>query len=247
MFKTIIWFIYFFSYLIWISPGLLKANRLKKQGKSKELDEYVHMKAKNWARRLVSFAGGNIDIIGKENIPVNEPVLIVSNHQGNFDIPILLGHLDMKIGFISKVEVKKIPLIRGWMEHMGCIFMDRKDRRQAVKSIIDGAKSLKTGQNLVVFPEGTRSKGGAIGTFKKGSFKLATKSNVAILPVTIDGSYNMMEANNQKISSANVRIIISKPIRIHQNNPTLDGEELATHTRQVIANQLAQPNMKETV
>ncbi|MGJ9384951.1 lysophospholipid acyltransferase family protein [Salipaludibacillus sp. CF4.18] len=234
MIRTIIWFIYFFIHLLAISPGLLKAKRLKKQGKDEELDEFVHITARNWARRLVKLAGGNIIVEGKGNIPENEPVLIVSNHQGNFDIPILLGWLDMKIGFISKIEVKKIPLISTWMEYLGCIFIDRKNPRNAVKMIITGAESIKNGQNLVIFPEGTRSKGGPVAEFKKGSFKLVQKSNAAILPVTIDGSYNMMEANGKIITPATVKVTIHEPVRIHQNNPTIDGQELADITRGVI-------------
>ncbi|RKL66257.1 1-acyl-sn-glycerol-3-phosphate acyltransferase [Salipaludibacillus neizhouensis] len=234
MIRTIIWFIYFFVHLLAISPGLLKAKRLKKQGKDEELDEFVHITARNWARRLVKLAGGNIIVEGKGNIPENEPVLIVSNHQGNFDIPILLGWLDMKIGFISKIEVKKIPLISTWMEYLGCIFIDRENPRNAVKMIITGAESIKNGQNLVIFPEGTRSKGGPVAEFKKGSFKLAQKSNAAILPVTIDGSYNMMEANGKIITPATVKVTIHEPVRIHQNNPTIDGQELADITRGVI-------------
>lgn len=242
MLRTIVWFPYFFLHLIAISPGLLKAKRLKRQGKKEELDEFAHKTARNWARRLVKLAGGNILVEGKKNIPQNEPVLIVSNHQGNFDIPILLGWLDMKIGFISKVEVKKIPMISTWMEYLGCIFMDRKNPRQAVKTIITGAKSLENGQNLVIFPEGTRSKGGPVADFKKGSFKLASKSNVAILPITIEGSYKMMEAHNKKITPATVKLTIHEPIRIHQNNSAIDGQELADYTRSVIVTKQGNDN-----
>ncbi|WP_416148895.1 lysophospholipid acyltransferase family protein [Salipaludibacillus sp. HK11] len=238
MFKTGIWFIYFFLYLIAITPGLFKAKLLKNQGKTEEFNKFLKKVPQNWGRRLVKFAGGKVHVKGEEYIPKDEPVLIVSNHQGNFDIPILLGFLDIKFGFISKIEVKKIPMIGTWMAHMGCIFMDRKDRRQAVKSIINGAKSLEDGANLVIFPEGTRSKGGPVAEFKKGSFKLATKSNVTILPVTIEGSYNMMEANDNKITSADVYVTISEPIRVHQENSDIDSEQLAEISRKQIVSQM---------
>ncbi|WP_280770204.1 lysophospholipid acyltransferase family protein [Salipaludibacillus daqingensis] len=239
MIRTVIWFIYFSVYLLVISPGLLKAKRLKNSGKTEEFDQYIQKVSQNWARRLVKLAGGKIHIKGEEHIPKDEPVLIVSNHQGNFDIPILLGFLDLKIGFISKIEVKKIPMIGTWMEHMGCIFMDRQDRRQAVKSIILGAKALKNGTNLVIFPEGTRSKGGPVADFKTGSFKLATKSNVTILPVTIQGSYQMMEANKNKITPGDVHVTISEPIRVHQQED-MDSSQLAEVCRIQIVNQMTQ-------
>jgi len=240
MLRTGIWFIYFFVYLLVITPGLIKAKRLKKRGETEEFNKFLQKVPQNWGRRLVKLAGGKIHVKGEENIPKGEPVLIVSNHQGNFDIPILLGFLDLKFGFISKIEVKKIPMIGTWMEHMGCIFMDRQDRRQAVKSIINGAKSLENGVNLVIFPEGTRSKGGAVAEFKTGSFKLATKSKVTILPVTIQGSYNMMEANNNKITSADVYLTISEPIRIHQTDPEITSNQLAEISRTEIIRQMTE-------
>lgn len=239
MLRTIIWFLYFAGYLIFIWPGLFKAAYLKKKGREEELDRYILGITTNWARRLIRLAGGRIHVKGKEHLSHNEPVLIVSNHQGNFDIPVLLGYLGFNFGFISKIEVKKIPLIKSWMAHMGCVFMDRKDRRQAVKSIRAGAEALKDGRNLVIFPEGTRSKGGPVDAFKKGSFKLATKSGVAILPVTIDGSHNMMEANGNKMTPADVTLTISEPIRVHQENRDMDIQQLADLTREQIVSQLA--------
>ncbi|MCR6109905.1 1-acyl-sn-glycerol-3-phosphate acyltransferase [Bacillus sp. A301a_S52] len=238
MLRTLIWYMYFFGYLVAVSPLLLKAHMLKKQGKKEELDAFIRTITSNWARRLIKLAGGKVSVIGAERIPKNEPLLIVSNHQGNFDIPVLLGYLGINMGFISKVEVKKIPLIRSWMILMGCIFMDRKDRRQAVKAIKQGAESFQHGQNLVIFPEGTRSKGGPVAPFKKGSFKLATKSGVTILPVTINGSYKLMEANNNLMTPGSVVITVTEPIRCHQTDETIDAQQLADLSRTQIMNAL---------
>ncbi|PMU48000.1 1-acyl-sn-glycerol-3-phosphate acyltransferase, partial [Pseudomonas sp. GP01-A3] len=80
------------------------------------------------------------------------------------------------IGFIAKMEITKLPIVPGWMEQMHCVFMDRSDRRQSLKAIKDGVEKLKNGHSLVIFPEGTRSKGTQMGEFKSGSLHLATKS-----------------------------------------------------------------------
>ncbi|TVP81846.1 MAG: 1-acyl-sn-glycerol-3-phosphate acyltransferase, partial [Alkalicoccus sp.] len=195
---------------------------LQKKDK-KDADKFVHQKAERWARRLFRLAGGKAHVYGLENIPEDEPVLFVSNHQGNFDIPLLLHTAGRKIGFISKKEVKRIPLISSWMELLGCVFIDRKDRRQAVQMIREGADNLRTGNSLVIFPEGTRNKGETTGQFKKGSFKLAQLSRVAIVPVSISGSYKMMEANNGRMKPADVNITYGKPMRDHmENNLSLD-------------------------
>ena len=91
-------------------------------------------------------------------------------------------------------------------------FMDRNDMKQSAQTIIDGIKQLKAGINMVIFPEGTRSKGAPVGEFKAGSFKLATKSKAPIVPVTIDGTYKVMEGNKNKIKPAEINLIIHEPI-----------------------------------
>ncbi|RNA67054.1 lysophospholipid acyltransferase family protein [Alteribacter keqinensis] len=248
MIRTIVWFTYFWLYLPTTIPALRKVKKLRKNGNDEQADQIVKQQSNKWAKRLVKLTGARVKIEGIERIPKDEPVLIVSNHQGNFDIPIILGYLDLKIGFISKVEVKKLPIIASWMEEMNCVFMDRKNRRQSVKAILQGAKQLKDGHNLVVFPEGTRSKGGPVSQFKQGSFKLATKSGAAILPVTINGSFKIMEANNNLMKPADVKVTIGEPVRIHQQNKDIDGITLAGIVQEEIEKNLdVQPPVKETV
>ncbi|MDR4369479.1 1-acyl-sn-glycerol-3-phosphate acyltransferase, partial [Bacillus cereus] len=87
-------------------------------------------------------------------------------------------------GFVANAVIKKFSVVPTWMDLMNCVFMDLSDRRQSLKAIKDGIELLKTGNSIVLFPAGTRSKGGEVGEFKAGSFHLAVKSGVAILPVT---------------------------------------------------------------
>ncbi|MFA9558617.1 lysophospholipid acyltransferase family protein [Evansella sp. AB-rgal1] len=238
MLRTIFWFIYFGAYLLYSIPSLWKANKLFKNGELETHKKHVKIITRNWARSLLKVAGIKVHIHGKENIPKMESCLIVSNHQGNFDIPILLAFLDVNISFISKIEVKKLPIIRTWMEHMECVFMDRKDRRQSIQAIRDGVRKLEKGNNIVIFPEGTRSKGGPVANFKTGSIKLATLSNSPILPITIDGSYLAMEANNNFIQPAEVHITISTPIRIHLEDEKIDGKVLTEMVQKQIESNL---------
>lgn len=237
MIRTIIWFLYFALYLIIVSPFLKKADRLKKTATQEEYDAYIHGMAKRWANGLIRVGGGKVHVHGIEHIPKEEPVLFVSNHQGNFDIPVILSKVPRKTGFISKIEVMKLPMIRSWMTHLDCVFLDRKDRRQAVKSISAGAESLKNGHSLVIFPEGTRSKGEPVQEFKTGSFKLATKSGVPIIPVTIEGTHAMMESKNNRITPGEVSITFGEPLRIHQHEK-ISMADLADATRQRIIGQL---------
>ena len=212
MFRTIVWFGYFWLYLIKIMPAYFKANRLLKEGKIKERDIIVNSIASKWAKDLLKLAGAKVTVIGAENVPLDRTVLFVSNHQGSFDIPILLGCIDKPKAFIAKVELLKLPMICTWMKQMNCVFLDRHDLRQSLRVMNEAAEYLKKGYSMVVFPEGTRSKGKTMGEFKAGSLRIAKKANVPIVPVTIRGSYKLMEQNGFIIKPAKVEIVISEPI-----------------------------------
>ncbi|SHJ56636.1 1-acyl-sn-glycerol-3-phosphate acyltransferase [Geosporobacter subterraneus DSM 17957] len=211
MLRTIFWFIYFGGYMLLLLPKLWKVKMLEKQGKLHEVQDISQRAAKTWARRLIAITGTSVQVEGLENIPPG-PVVFVSNHQGNFDIPLFLGYIDKPKAFIAKIELLKMPLVSSWMKNIRCIFIDRQDPRQSLRAINSGVDLLKDGHSLVIFPEGTRSRGPEMGEFKKGSLKLATKAGVPIVPVTINGTYRMMEANKGRIKPAQVKMIISSPI-----------------------------------
>jgi 1-acyl-sn-glycerol-3-phosphate acyltransferase len=221
MIRTMIWFFYFGLSLLLTLPALVVVGRYQRAGDEQEVKLRAFRKARSWSRQLIWIAGGKIDVIGRENIPENEAYLIVSNHQSNFDIPILLGYFEHPVAFIAKVETEKIPILRNWMRYLRCIFMDRKDFRQSVKAINSGAKNLEKGYNYVIFPEGTRSSDGVLGEFKQGSVKMAMKAKVKILPITIDGSINMMRKGEKIIRPGNVRMVIHPPISSDESSADL--------------------------
>ena len=233
MIKTIIWFVYFGLYLLGTVPALMKVKRLDREGQISERDLLIHQTARRWARSLVNFTGAQIQVIGEENVPREGPVLFVSNHQGNFDIPILLGFIDKPKAFIAKKELKKIPILCTWMEYMQCVFIDRGDPRQSLKAINRGAELLKEGYSQVVFPEGTRSEDGTMGEFKPGSLRLALKADVPIIPITIRGAYDMMPKGDWKIRAAKVEVIISPPVSV-ENVSSKESNELTDKVREMI-------------
>ena len=198
MLRSIVWYIVFFGTLILDIPAMIRAKMLTKKGLEEKRDKLVYKVTTTWARILLKVAGVKVTVHGLENIPNDTNVLYIGNHQGNFDIPIYMSQIPGLKGFVSKIEVKKIPGVRTWMEYMYCVFMDRSSIRKSGEAIIEGIKILKSGHSLVIFPEGTRSKGDNMGDFKAGSFKLATKSKVPIVPVTMNGSYKIMENSKKK-------------------------------------------------
>ncbi|SUY46170.1 1-acyl-sn-glycerol-3-phosphate acyltransferase [Clostridium putrefaciens] len=222
MLRTIAWYTHFTTSLIGKIPGIYKVKSLERQGKIKEKDEYVNKVTSDWAMSHVKLSGAKVNVYGKENIPKDIPVLFVSNHQGNFDIALFMSYIDKPKGYVAKIEMKKIPVLKTWMEYMHCVFMDRSSIRKSAEAIVEGIKILKSGYSLVIFPEGTRSRGNEIGNFKAGSFKLATKAKVPIVPVTLNGSYKLMEQNGGRVKPAEVEIFIHPMIR----TDNLSKEEL---------------------
>lgn len=198
MIRSIYWYIVFFVNLLCSLPSLIKANSLDKKGLISKRDAVVNKATKRWANSLLKAAGVKVNIHGIENLPLDRNVLFVGNHQGSFDIPIYITSIPTLHGFVSKIEVEKFPGVSSWMKHMYCIFMDRSSLRKSSEAIIRGIKVLKDGHSLVIFPEGTRSNGISMGALKAGSFKLATKSKQPIIPITINGSYKIMETNSKK-------------------------------------------------
>ena len=206
MIKTILWFAYFWLYLILALPKLKRAQRLNAAGELEARDRIVEPTIQRWARSLLRLAGVTVEVSGLENIP-DEPVVFVPNHQSYFDIPVLLAWLDRPHPLIAKQEIRRIPLIRSWKELLGCVFIDRDNARQSVAALGDAAREItERGRSFVIFPEGTRSRGDAMGEFKNGGFRAALKAGVPVVPVVIDGTYRAMEANDMWIHPARVRV-----------------------------------------
>lgn len=207
--RTVIWFIYFWLYLVCVYPVQRSLEHKKEKGGLTEKDrERLDRIVRKWALRLLALAGVTYTVKGKENIPKDRAVLFTPNHQGYFDIPLVITQLDRVNPLVAKKELARLPLVVNWMNLIDCLFLDRGHPRSSVKVFSEMEKMLKGGRSVIIFPEGTRSKGDELGEFKEGAFKAALKTGVPIVPVAIDGSYKAMEANNMKIHPAHVNITI---------------------------------------
>lgn len=193
-----------------------KLERVKKQVSQyntvEEQDLAASIYPKKWAAKILKTAGVNVEVTGNQNYPKGG-VLFISNHEGNFDIPVMIYAINKPFGFVSKIEVKKIPFLHQWMDLLNCLYLDRSDRRSSIQMIRDGVASLKKGHSIMIFPEGTRSKGKGMTEFKAGSFKLAKSASVPIVPIAIKGTSDLMEKyDSKKIVSGNVKVTVLDPI-----------------------------------
>jgi 1-acyl-sn-glycerol-3-phosphate acyltransferase len=219
MLRTAIWFAYFWIYQL-KSIGLLKRMTARHEdavmrgdlSAERDIVNEIGLFAGKWARDLVSATGSTVDVRGLENLPKDRTILFVCNHQGSFDIPLAIGYLPVPKGFVAKVEMLKMPLVGKWMKLMKCVFIDRRDKRKSIMALNEASKNLATGYSLLLFPEGTRSKSSTVGEFRASLSKLIQKSDVTVVPVTIDGSYRIMESNGNIIKPANVTLTVGQPI-----------------------------------
>lgn len=211
MIRTILWFIYFWALLLQLIPRMIRGQRYVDRGQLEQLSALVGQVVPTWARRLLWAAGVTVELKGKEHMPP-DPALYVANHQGNFDIPLLLANLGEPKGIVAKLSLAKFPLVSTWMRYFGCVFIDRGDARQSLRVLGDAQRQLEEGKSIIIFPEGTRSKGEAMGEFKAAAFKIAFQSGVPIVPVSIDGTYRIMEQNGNRIRPGKVKLTILPPI-----------------------------------
>ncbi len=178
-----------------------------------------HMKVKSSqaivvaAFRCILFGCGvKKTVIGFENIPKNEAVLYVSNHRSYFDIPVGYTSLPTLTGFIAKKEIAKVPFIRVWMRYLNCLFLDRDNIREGLKTVLEGIELIKKGYSVFISPEGTRNHGKEMLPFKEGSLKIAEKTGCAIIPVALSNTDNLLENHMPWITGGHVIIEFGKPI-----------------------------------
>lgn len=182
---------YLWGYILSKANKTFTINKLKKAGKNIEKLELINKLILKCTKKLVKISGADVTVTGIENVPLDEPVLYVGNHQSTMDIPILYSTAPQTMAFVAKKEMEKIPLLGYWMKERGCVFIDRDNARSSLKAINQAIENLKQGHSMAIFPEGTRSRGPQVGDFKTGSLRIAMKSGVKVIPVSIKDSYKL--------------------------------------------------------
>lgn len=161
---------------------------------------------------ILFISGVKTTVIGRENVPKNEPVLYIANHRSYFDVPVAYASIPTLTGFMAKKEIAKIPFVSYWMRFLQCLFLDRDDIKQGLKTVLKAIEQVKAGYSIFISPEGTRSQGTEMRPFKEGSFKIAEKTGCAIIPVSISNTDEVFENHVPWIHSAHVIIEYGTPI-----------------------------------
>ena len=191
-----------------------------------------------WGRRLCAHAGADVEVSGLEHARGVGPFLIMTNHQSYYDIPVVFSVFGGHLRMVAKKELFRIPIFGQAMKAARFIFIDRRDRYGAIESLALARKTLDDGLHVWIAPEGTRSVDGRIGPFKRGAFYLALEANVSVLPVTLEGTRNLLPVSGVRTRpGARITVTVHPPIPIadYQHLPNKEGRaRLAEDVRRAI-------------
>jgi 1-acyl-sn-glycerol-3-phosphate acyltransferase len=145
-------------------------------------------------------------------VDFGRPHIFVMNHQSMMDIPIAFMTIPVNIRFVAKAVLKYVPFLGWYMWATGMIFVDRSNRERALRSLTAAGERIRSGANILAYPEGTRSRDGRIQPFKKGPFVVALKAGVPIVPVAIHGADRCLPSGGFAVRPGTVRVKLGAPI-----------------------------------
>jgi len=179
--------------------------RLQRAGDDAGVAKIIEGIAAAWAAGILRWSGASVEFDGLENLPPDgAPVVYVANHQSFMDIPLITAALRRPARFIAKEGVRKIPIIRGLVEAWPCVLVDRGNASAAAAAFREAEKIVERGDSLIVYAEGTRSRTGEMLPFKAGSFRIAQRAKVPVVPCCIEGTGRFLEQNGYRIDRKSV-------------------------------------------
>jgi 1-acyl-sn-glycerol-3-phosphate acyltransferase len=193
-----------------------------------------HTFARLWSRLILRTASAPLAVEGLERIDLTQPAIYAANHSSALDIPVLYVSLPFQFRILAKVELFRLPFVGWHLRRSGQIPIDRSDARASMRSLSAASRTVKAGMPLVVFPEGGRSIDGHIQPFLGGTFYVAIKAQVPIVPMAIVGAFEALPMNTFVIRPGHLHLIVGAPI------PTIglvsrDMEALSARVHQAIS------------
>lgn len=241
MIRTFFVLLYVVLFLILGIPVLCVEWLLAKKKEWRYGADLSQLRIVQWAFRCICFLSGvRLTVIGEEHVPKDEPVLYIGNHRSDFDIIISYARCPGLTGYISKSSIERIPLLSTWMRRLYCLFIDRDDIKQSLKTILSGIENVKKGISVCIYPEGGRGWGAdelEMLPFKEGSFKIAEKTGCKIVPMAITGSAEIFEAHRPWIKKTRVILEYGAPIDVSKLTKE-EKKKLGQYTQAVIARML---------
>ena len=205
--------IFLASYLILGIPVLLVLHLIGKVKKWSYKSDLIALRLVQGAFKVMLWiAGTKVIVIGEENVPKDQPVLYIPNHRSYFDILLIYSRVPGLTGFVSKDSMQKFYLLRDWMKKLHCLFLNRENPREGLKTILQGIENIKNGISMCIFPEGTRNKVDEMMPFKEGSLKMAEKTGCLVIPVALSNTAEIFENHIPWLRPCKVVIEYGTPI-----------------------------------
>lgn len=181
--------------------------------KNPHLRDISSLRLVQWAFRVIDkICGVKLTVIGHDNVPRDQAVLYVANHNSYFDIIITYSLCPDLTGYIAKDTLGRVPLLNIWMRRLYCLFMNRDDMKQSLKVILQGVEYIKQGISICIFPEGTRGDSQDMEPFKNGSMKIAEKTGCPVIPIAISNSREIINNHMPVVKPTHVIVEYGKPI-----------------------------------
>ena len=197
MIRFIFLVLFLFSFLLFGIPMLVIEWLLSKclNNFNQEASDYRCLRVVQWAFRVILWITGvDVTVIGEENVP-DEPVLFIANHRSYFDILLTYSRCRRLTGYVAKKEMLRYPILRDWMKRLYCLFLDRDNPKEGLKSILEAIDHIKNGISICIFPEGTRNDG-----------------EEPIVPISLNNTHTMFEQHIPRIEKTHVVIEYGRPI-----------------------------------
>ena len=209
--------------------------------KKPEVCDKVSRSLIRWIFRVILFfSGTKITVKGQENIPKDRAVLYIGNHRSYFDILVTYTTVPGSCGFVAKKELSRIPLLKNWMELIHCLFLDRSDIKQGLQMILSGCEEIKSGTSICIFPEGYPRQDGERAGARRVPQRFIQDGNETgcpIIPLSISGSREILEAHFPKIRGTHVTVTYGKPI-IPGELTKEEKKEIGNYTKNILLEQL---------
>ena len=186
-----------------------------------------------WARVICWLSLCRVKTSGHENLDKNTSYVFIANHQGAFDIFLTYGFLNQNIKWVQKASLRKIPFAGKASEIAGHVFVDNTSIASRRDTIIKAKKEIVGGISMMMFPEGSRSKDGKLTSFRRGAYRVAMDMGLPIVPITINGPFDVLKVKSMKLKPGKLELTIHKPITT-ANLEQKDLRALMDQTKEVI-------------
>lgn len=190
-----------------------------------------------WSRFACWLALCRIKSSGDENLDPKQSYVFIANHQGSFDIFLTYGFLNQNIKWVQKQSLRKIPLVGFASEKAGHVFVDNTNATTRSNTIKEAKEQITNGVSIMLFPEGSRTRTGKMGKFKRGAYHIAYDLELPIVPLTINGPFDVLKRGTFKINPGKMELIIHKPIPTKGINEE-QIPEIINQTKEIISSGL---------